>query len=94
MTFLFQFLFFLIVLSLGQGLDLAGLTQFREAGQNALHALWGMLATLAYLTFWVVCGLVAGVITRRKRHGFALGCIGGILLGPLALLIALLVPRR
>lgn len=94
MTLLLQWLWLLIVLSLGLGLEAAGYSQVADAGREAMRTLWAALVTVIYLTFWGFCGLAAGAITRRKRHGFVLGCIGGIFLGPLALLIALLIPRR
>ena len=94
MTLLFQYLFFFIVLSLGMSLNVAGHSPLLEAGQEALRTVWGVVAMLVYLAVWALCGLAAGFITSRKRQGFALGCIGGVFLGPLALLIALLVPRK
>jgi len=94
MMLLFQLLFLLILALLISSLNMAGQTEILAFGQDAIRTVWGVVVTLLWVAIWVGSGIAAGVVTRLKRHGFALGCIGSVFLGPLALLIALVIPRR
>jgi hypothetical protein len=47
-----------------------------------------------YLVFWVMMGLVGGRIAAHRGYSPLLGIAVGILLGPVWLALALLVPRR
>lgn len=45
---------------------------------------------LCIIGFWIVCGLIAGYLYRSKGRSELVGCIGGFLLGPLGIILALL----
>lgn len=38
---------------------------------------------------WLLCGLIAGYIYRQKGRSEATGCLGGFLLGPIGIILAL-----
>jgi ribosomal protein L32 len=43
---------------------------------------------------WFVCGLFAGLLYRNKGRSELLGCLGGVLLGPVGLILALVSPTN
>lgn len=45
------------------------------------------------LVIWVICGLIAGYIYRNKGRSELVGCIGGFILGPFGILLALVSAR-
>jgi len=45
---------------------------------------------LCILVFWVICGLITAYMYRNKGRSEAAGCIGGFLLGPLGIILALI----
>lgn len=45
------------------------------------------------LLIWVICGLIAGYIYRNKGRSELVGCVGGFLLGPIGILLALISGR-
>jgi hypothetical protein len=46
------------------------------------------------LFVWVSCGALAGALIYRKGYHMAAAIAIGLLLGPLSILIALLIPMR
>lgn len=44
---------------------------------------------LCLLIFWVICGLITAYIYKKKGRSEATGCIGGFLLGPIGIILAL-----
>ena len=44
------------------------------------------------ILFWVICGLIAGYLYRQKGRSLLIGCIGGVILGPLGILLASVTP--
>lgn len=44
---------------------------------------------LCIVPVWFVCGLMAGALYRNKGRSELLGCLGGLLLGPIGLFFAL-----
>jgi hypothetical protein len=40
--------------------------------------------------FWVICGLITAYIYKQKGRSEGLGCIGGFLLGPIGIILALI----
>lgn len=42
-----------------------------------------------WIGIWFVCGLIAGYIYRQKGRSEAAGCLGGFLLGPIGIILAL-----
>ena len=44
------------------------------------------------ILFWVICGLVSGVIAENKGRNAGVGFLLGVLLGPIGLLIVALMP--
>lgn len=42
------------------------------------------------LTVWIIVGLIAGYIYQRKGRSWLVAFVAGVLLGPIALLLALL----
>lgn len=43
--------------------------------------------------FWFVCGLAAGYIYRNKGRSELVGCLGGMILGPLGIILAMVTPK-
>jgi len=41
---------------------------------------------------WLICGLLAGYLYQNKGRSGATGFIGGLLLGPLGIILALVTP--
>jgi uncharacterized membrane protein YeaQ/YmgE (transglycosylase-associated protein family) len=41
------------------------------------------------LVIWIICGLIAAAIYNQKGRSTAIGCIGGFLLGPIGIFLAL-----
>ncbi|NPV67108.1 MAG: zinc ribbon domain-containing protein [Anaerolineae bacterium] len=46
------------------------------------------------IIIWLLFGLIAGYINHNKGNPFAMGCLLGVLLGPIGLLIALISGRN
>ncbi|NPV67104.1 MAG: zinc ribbon domain-containing protein [Anaerolineae bacterium] len=46
------------------------------------------------IVVWLLFGLIAGYINQSKGNPFATGCLLGVLLGPIGLLIALISGRN
>ena len=42
--------------------------------------------------FWIMCGLLAGYLYRQRGRSELVGCLGGFLLGPLGIVLALVTP--
>ena len=42
--------------------------------------------------FWLICGLIAGYLYRKRGRSELIGCLGGFLLGPLGIILALVSP--
>ena len=42
--------------------------------------------------FWFICGLLAGYLYRRRGRSEFWGCLGGFILGPLGIILALVTP--
>lgn len=42
-----------------------------------------------WIGIWFLCGLIAGYIYRQKGRSEAAGCLGGFLLGPIGIILAL-----
>jgi hypothetical protein len=49
---------------------------------------------LLFIGIWVVCGLVAMGIYSNKGHSGSIGCLGGLLLGPVGVILALATPEK
>lgn len=47
---------------------------------------------MLYLVIWLLCGLVAAAIYRNKRRSWGIAFLGGLLLGPLGVILALITP--
>jgi hypothetical protein len=45
------------------------------------------------LIFWLICGAIAGLIYSSKGRSAATGCVGGFLLGPIGIILAILSSR-
>jgi hypothetical protein len=45
---------------------------------------------LCILVFWVISGLITAYIYKNKGRSEATGCIGGFLLGPIGIILALI----
>lgn len=45
-------------------------------------------ALVGLLFFWALCGVLAAVIANQRNGSAALGCVIGVLLGPIGILIA------
>ncbi len=41
------------------------------------------------LTVWIICGLIAAAVYRSKGRSMLIAFVAGVLLGPIALLLAL-----
>ena len=46
----------------------------------------------AFLSFWIICGAIAGSIYKQKDRSFGTGCLVGVLFGPLGIIFALVTP--
>jgi DNA-directed RNA polymerase subunit RPC12/RpoP len=42
--------------------------------------------------FWLICGLIAGYLYRNRGRSELIGFLGGLLLGPLGIILALVTP--
>lgn len=47
---------------------------------------------MLYLFIWILCGLAAMMIYKNKGRSGAVALIGGLVLGPLGVVLALLTP--
>ena len=47
---------------------------------------------LGILIFWVICGLLAGYLYRNRGRSEFAGFLGGFVLGPLGIILALVTP--
>jgi hypothetical protein len=47
---------------------------------------------MLYLLIWILCGLAAMAIYRQKRRSGLIALLGGLVLGPLGVILALLTP--
>lgn len=46
------------------------------------------------IAVWLLFGLIAGYINQNKGNSFPTGCLLGVLLGPIGLIIVLLLSRN
>jgi len=44
------------------------------------------------IVFWVMCGLIAAYLYDNRGRSIAIGFLGGFLLGPLGIVLALVTP--
>lgn len=44
------------------------------------------------MTIWIMCGLCAGLIYHQRGRSMIVGCLGGVLLGPIGIILALVTP--
>lgn len=47
---------------------------------------------MLYVIIWLLCGLAAAAIYRNKGRSYAIALVAGLLLGPLAIVLAALTP--
>lgn len=47
---------------------------------------------MLYVAIWIVCGLAAGSIYRNKGRSYAAAFLAGLVLGPIALILAAITP--
>lgn len=45
-----------------------------------------------YVIIWIICGIGAGFMYQQKGRDLATGLLGGLLLGPIGLVLAALTP--
>jgi ribosomal protein L32 len=45
--------------------------------------------SLYCVVFWIICGLITGFIYRQRGRSELAGCLGGFLLGPIGIILAL-----
>jgi hypothetical protein len=45
--------------------------------------------SLYCIGFWIICGLITGYIYRQRGRSEVAGCLGGFLLGPIGIILAL-----
>jgi hypothetical protein len=50
------------------------------------------VACSGIVTFWIICGLLAGYLYGKRGRSQVVGCLGGFLLGPLGIVLALVTP--
>lgn len=43
---------------------------------------------MEYILLWLVCGLAAAAVYRNKGRSWGVGLVGGLLLGPIGLILA------
>jgi hypothetical protein len=53
-----------------------------------------LLFLLALIVFWVAPAHLAGRIARSKERSFGVYFVAGLLIGPISLLAALILPNR
>lgn len=49
---------------------------------------------MIYLIIWIICGLIAGYLYQQRGRSQGLGFLGGFLLGPIGIILALLSPSQ
>lgn len=47
---------------------------------------------LGGIVFWVICGLIAAALYQSRGRSGVTGFLGGLLLGPIGILLALVTP--
>jgi hypothetical protein len=57
---------------------------------NPVH----LFVLLALIVFWIGPAILAGKVAERKGRSLALYMLAGLLIGPIVLLAALILPRR
>jgi hypothetical protein len=53
-----------------------------------------LLLLLALIVFWVAPAHLAGRVARSKERSFGVYLVAGLLIGPITLLAALILPSR
>ena len=51
-----------------------------------------MNSTCGVIIFWLICGLIAAYLYRNRGRSELAGFLGGLLLGPLGIILALVTP--
>ena len=51
-----------------------------------------MDSTCGFLVIWLICGLIASYLYRNRGRSQLAGFLGGFLLGPLGIVLALVTP--
>ena len=49
---------------------------------------------MLYVFIWIICGVIAGSMYQQRGHSQGVGFAGGLLLGPIGIILALLTPTR
>ena len=57
---------------------------------NPVH----VFVLLALIVFWIGPAILAGKVAERKGRSLALYMLAGLIVGPIVLLAALILPRR
>ena len=49
---------------------------------------------MIYLLIWVICGIIAGFLYQQKGLSSGIGFIGGVILGPIGIILAAISPSQ
>ena len=48
---------------------------------------------MEFIVIWFICGLIAGFLYRNRGRSELAGFLGGLILGPLGIVLALVTPK-
>ena len=61
-------------------------------GDHSMYDDATFVACSGIFAFWIICGLLAGYLYGKRGRSQLVGCLGGFVLGPLGIVLALVTP--
>ncbi|OQX61140.1 MAG: hypothetical protein B6I38_09665 [Anaerolineaceae bacterium 4572_5.1] len=52
------------------------------------------MVKIPYIVIWIICGVVAGYIYKQRGRSQGIGFFGGVLLGPIGIILAVITPTQ